>query len=136
MSERVRVLVCDDQEIMRVQAGRILQAAGSFEVVGEAPDAATGISMAIALRPAVVLMDVRLPDIPGSEATRRILAAAPLLKVLAYSSENHWLVVEEMFSAGAMGYVLKTANNTELLHGIQTVLRGGFFISPGVKRVG
>src|SRR5690349_2900472 len=116
---RVRVLVCDDQEIMRVQARRILELGGRFEVVGEAADAAAGVTLAITLRPELVLMDLRLPDFAGTEATRRILAAAPLLKVVAFSSENHWMAVEEMFSAGAMGYVLKSGDPAELLHAIE-----------------
>ena len=133
---RVRVLICDDQEIFRVHARLILESTGGFELVGEAGDAAAGVAMALALRPELVLMDVRLPDFPGSEATRRILAAAPFLKVLAFSSEDHWPTVKEMFCAGAVGYVLKNENPAELLHGIEAVLGGGFFVSPGIKRVG
>lgn len=89
--------------------------------------------MARELRPQLVLMDVLLPDFPGFEATRRILAADPGVKILAFSSEARWQTAQEMFAAGASGYVVKNGNETELLLGSLTVISGGFFITPEIQ---
>ena len=134
MSAGVRVVLCDEHAPARACARRVLESCGRFEIVGEAADGPTGVALARELRPALVLMDVMLPELRGSEVIRRILAADPSTKVLAFSSDAKWEAVEEMFAAGARGYVVKSGIENEILLGALAVISGGFFISPGIQR--
>lgn len=132
MKKKHRVLLCDDQALVRSSVREVLRHEADMEVVGEAAGGQDGIVAAVKLLPELVLMDVSMPGVDGLEATRQIVAKAPAVKVLAYSAEAKWEVVEEMFTAGARGYVLKQGNAGELVRGIRTVLAGGSFLSPGL----
>ena len=100
-----------------------------MQVVGEASGGVAGIDAALQLLPDLVLMDVSMPEVDGREATRRIVAKAPAVKVLAYSAESNWQTVEQMFDAGARGFVVKQGDYNELIRAIRTVLAGGSFLS-------
>ena len=132
MNEKHRVLLCDDQEMVRLSVHEILKRHADFEVVGHASGGEAGIRAALELLPDLVLMDVSMPEVDGFEATRRIVASASTVKVIAYSSESDWETVEKMFAAGARGYVLKQGDPRELVLAIRMVLAGGSFISPGL----
>jgi DNA-binding NarL/FixJ family response regulator len=134
MNKKHRVLLCDDQDIVRCRVREILKRQADIQVVGEATGGQAGIDAALQLLPDLVLMDVSMPDIEGSEATRRIVAQAPAIKVLAYSMRADWEAVDQMFAAGARGFVLKQGDAGELVSAIRTVLDGGSFLSHELMR--
>jgi DNA-binding NarL/FixJ family response regulator len=132
MSNKYRVLLCDDQDMVRWTVCEFLKLQSDIEVVGEVSDGRAGISAALELLPDLVLMDVSMPGVNGIEATRQIVAQASTVKVLAHSSQTNWETVDQMFTAGARGYVLKQGDPVELLRAIRTVLAGGCFLSPAL----
>jgi DNA-binding NarL/FixJ family response regulator len=132
MNTKYRVLLCDDQDIVRWSVRAVLKNETDIEVVGEAAEGQAGIGAALELLPDLVLMDVSMPGVNGLEATRQIVANAPVVKVLAHSSKSNWETVDQMFEAGARGYVLKQGDAVELVRAIRTVLSGGAFLSPGL----
>jgi len=132
MNKKHRVLLCDDQDMVRWTVREILKLQADIEVVGEASGGQAGIAAALELLPDLVLMDVSMPEVDGLEATRQIVTKAPAVKVLAHSSQSNWETVDQMFAAGARGYVLKQSNAGELVRAIRTVLAGGSFLSPGL----
>ncbi len=129
MNQPHRILLCDDHDLVRQSVKGILKRQADLQVVGEASGGKAGIIAALELRPDLVLMDVSMPDVDGLEATRQIMAQASEVKVLAYSAESKWEVVEQMFAAGARGYVLKRGDPVELVQAIRTVLAGEPFFS-------
>ena len=127
-----RVLVCDDQDLVRLSVLEILKRQTGVQVVGEASGDEAAIRAALELLPDLVIMDVSMPEVDGLEATRQIVANAPNVKVLAHSAESEWRIVEKMLAAGARGYVLKRGDPVELMCAIRVVLAGGSFLSPGL----
>jgi two-component system, NarL family, response regulator NreC len=123
--ETIRVLLCDDQAIIRVRVREALAQSPDIEVIGEAAGGLVGVAMAIGLGPDVVLMDVSMPDLNGIEATRRILDAAPRIRVLGFSAEAGRGTVEAMISAGARGYLLKHTDPEEMIRTIRLVMKNG-----------
>ncbi len=133
MRKSCRVLLCDDREMLRSRCREMLAQAAGIEVVGEADGGHAAIQMALSLVPDLILMDVDMPDLDGIEATRRILARQPAIKILAYSSGSHWQVVREMLSAGASGYLVKGVDPEELISAIRVLLAGGHFLSGKIQ---
>jgi len=132
MNKKHRVLICDDQDMLRSITRAILtHYAADIEVVAEATGGEAGVAAALKLLPDLVLMDVLMPDLDGFEATRQIVKASTV-KVLAHSSLANWETVDQMFEAGARGYVLKQGDPRELVRAIRTVLADGFFLSSGL----
>jgi DNA-binding NarL/FixJ family response regulator len=130
----VRVLLVDDQELVRSGFAMLLGAQDDIEVVGEAGDGAQGVEQAAALRPDVVLMDVRMPVMDGIEATRRITALDPpprLLVLTTFDLDEH---VYAALQAGASGFLLKDAPATELVRGVRVVAAGDALLAPSVTR--
>ena len=102
-----RVLIADDQTLFRSGLGRLLDSDDRVTVIGEAVDGADAVKLALSLKPDVVLMDIKMPNVDGIEATRRIVAENPKIKVLmltTFEADNH---VIQALKAGASGYVLK-----------------------------
>lgn len=130
----IRVLLVDDQSLLRMGFRMILEAEPDIEVVGEAADGATGASMASALHPDVVLMDVRMPGMDGIRATASITAAGPLTKVLILTTFDLDEYVFTGFKAGASGFLLKDAPPAELLTAIRTVAGGDAVLAPTATR--
>jgi DNA-binding NarL/FixJ family response regulator len=130
----IRVLLVDDQALLRMGFRLILGAEPDIEVVGEAADGATGISMASALSPDVVLMDVRMPGTDGLQATAAITASDPSCKVLILTTFDLDQYVFAGLKAGASGFLLKDAPPTELLAAIRTVASGEAVIAPSATR--
>ncbi len=126
----IRVVVVDDQELMRVGFRLILEAAGDIRVVGEAGDGASAIDVVAATRPDVVLMDIRMPLLDGVEATRRLRDH----RVLMLTTFDHDEYVVEALRAGASGFLLKDAPPAELVHAIRVVAAGDALLSPTVTR--
>jgi DNA-binding NarL/FixJ family response regulator len=128
-----RVLLCDDHDRLRSRCREMLAQAPDLDVVGEADGGYSGIEMALALAPDLVVMDVDMPDLDGIEATRQILAQQPDIKVLAYSAGSDWPVVQQMLFAGALGYLVKDADTDSLLRAVRVLLDGGRFLSDKIK---
>jgi len=129
-----RILLADDHKLIREALKRFLQSQEDVEVVGEAKDGVTAVELTEQLHPDIVVMDVSMPPVlSGLEATRWICGRWPDIKVIALSMHKHKPYVEEMFKAGARGYLLKDADYDELLAAIQTVNEGGTYVSPGVE---
>jgi two-component system response regulator NreC len=129
----IRVLLADDHTIVRQGLKLILAAQADFEVVGEAANGREAAELAEKLRPDIVLMDVQMPELNGIEATRRMVAANSRIRVLVLSMHKEALYVREVLKAGARGYILKDAIDTELLSAMRSVARGDGYISPGVS---
>src|SRR5204863_389164 len=124
-SDRVRVLLVDDQELVRTGFRMILDAEEDMEVVGEAANGKDAVTEAVRLRPDVVLMDVRMPELDGIEATRRLLADGGLdSKVVMLTTFDMDEYVYEALSAGASGFLLKDAPPEQLVAGIRAVCSG------------
>ncbi|WP_019631175.1 response regulator [Actinomadura atramentaria] len=130
----VRVVIVDDQGMVRSGFGVLLNAQPDIEVVGEAPDGAAGLARVAELRPDVVLMDVRMPVMDGLEATRRLLAAADAPKVLMLTTFDLDDYVYEALRAGASGFLLKDASAGELADAVRVVAAGDALLSPSVTR--
>ncbi|ABS05680.1 DNA-binding NarL/FixJ family response regulator [Kineococcus radiotolerans] len=136
MAEALRVLVCDDQELVRAGFATILDAQPDLEVVGEAGDGRAAVDLALRLRPDVVVMDVRMPVMDGVEATRLIAGpgvAEPLtvLVVTTFDLDQH---VYDALRAGAAGFLLKDARPAELVAAVRTVAGGEQLLAPAVTR--
>ncbi|CAL9424125.1 Transcriptional regulatory protein LnrK [Streptomyces sp. enrichment culture] len=132
----VRVVVCDDQMLVRTGLVTIIDAQPDMEVVGECADGRTAVELAEKKRPDVVVMDVRMPVLDGIEATR-LLAGSGVpdpVKVLVVTTFNLDEYVYEALRAGASGFLLKDAPPDRLLHGIRTVASGAALLDPEVTR--
>ncbi|MEV6587146.1 response regulator transcription factor [Streptomyces acidicola] len=136
MTAPIRVLVCDDQMLIRTGLVAIIDAQPDLEVAGECGDGQAAVDLAGRLRPDVVVMDVRMPVLDGIEATR-LLAGAGVphpVKVLVVTTFNLDEYVYEALRAGASGFLLKDAPTAQLLHGIRTVAAGAALLDPEVTR--
>ncbi|WP_199923325.1 response regulator [Streptomyces sp. NRRL F-5123] len=134
MQDAIRVLLVDDQALVRTGFRMIVENAPDMEVVGEAGDGAEAVALAVELRPDVVLMDVRMPDVDGVEATRRISAAAGHVRVLILTTFDLDEYVYAALHAGASGFLLKDTLAADLLSAVRVVVRGDAVVAPGVTR--
>jgi DNA-binding NarL/FixJ family response regulator len=130
----IRVLLVDDQSLVRMGFRMILEAETDITVVGEAGDGAAAVSMAAALRPDVVLMDVRMPGMDGIDATAAITAAGEAAKVLILTTYDLDHYVYAGLRAGASGFLLKDAPPADLLAAIRTVADGAAVLAPSTTR--
>jgi DNA-binding NarL/FixJ family response regulator len=128
--EPLRVLVADDHPVYR--DGLRLVLCPTSQVVGEASTGAEAISLAADLNPDVVVMDLRMPDVNGIEATRQILSANPQVAVLMVTMFDDDESVFSAMRAGAMGYILKGADRSEIVRAVQAVASGEMIFGPGV----
>lgn len=127
----IRLLIVDDHPVVRAGLAGLLSDEPGFEVVGEASDGEQAVRLAAALRPDIVLMDLRMPGVDGVEATARITGAgdAKVLILTTYESDDQILAAIE---AGARGYLLKAAPQAEIVAGIRSVAAGQSALSPQV----
>jgi DNA-binding NarL/FixJ family response regulator len=130
----IRVLIADDQSLVRTGFRLILSGEPELEVVGEARDGAEAATLAAELSPDVVLMDVRMPDVDGIEATRRIVVDETSPRVLVLTTFDLDDIVYDALRAGASGFLLKDAPEERLLTAIQVVAEGGSLFAPSVTR--
>ena len=130
----IRVLIADDQELVRTGFRVILNAEPDLEVVGEASDGRETIEAASSLSPEVVLMDIRMPNLDGIEATRRIAKGDRSPRVLILTTFDLDEYVYEALRAGASGFLLKDAGADELLHAVRVVAAGEALLSPSITR--
>ena len=132
----IRVILADDQELVRSGFAALLRAEEDIEVVGEASDGLEAVGMAVRTGPDVILMDIRMPGLDGIEATRRIAAHGDLsgVHVIILTTFDLDEYVFEAIRAGAGGFLLKDTSPAELLHAIRVVAAGDALMSPGVTR--
>jgi two-component system response regulator NreC len=128
----IRVLVVDDHAVVRAGLRLLLDAEEDIETVGEAGSAQEAIFEARSTKPDVVLMDVVLGEKSGIEVTPELLHEQPQAKVLVLSMQDDPRYVREAFAAGASGYVLKEAADTELVSAVREVARGGNYVHPAL----
>jgi DNA-binding NarL/FixJ family response regulator len=130
----LRVLLADDHPVVRRGIAALLSTLDGVELAGEASTGAEAIREAVLLRPSVVVMDVRMPDMDGVEATRRLAAAAPECAVLMLTMFDDDETLVAAMRAGARGYLLKGAAQEDILQAIRSVARGQVVLGPGVAR--
>ncbi len=131
----IRVLLADDERLVRVGFRMILKAEPGLEVIGEAADGLEAIEAVAELQPDVVLMDIRMPKLDGLEATRRILAGpGPCPRVVVLTTFDLDEYVYEALRAGACGFLLKDAPEDQLVAAIRIAAEGGALFSPSVSR--
>jgi DNA-binding NarL/FixJ family response regulator len=128
----VRVLIVDDDDLMRAGLKAVLSSDDEIDVMGEAGDGHTAIQQARAEKPDVVLMDVRMPDLDGISATRKLLAVSPEVKVAILTTFERDEYIFGALSAGASGFLLKRTKPEELIAAIHTLAAGDSLLSPSV----
>ena len=130
----IRVLIADDQALVRGGFRSILEGQDDIEVVGEAEDGAATVDATLRLLPDVVLMDIRMPGMDGIEATRRLAARGSASRVLVLTTFDVDDYVYEAMKAGASGFLLKTAPPRQLADAVRTVAAGEALLAPSVTR--
>ncbi len=136
MSNKVRVLIADDHQILRDGLSTMLQNVPDIEVIATTEDGRTALRLVAELTPDVVIMDVAMPGLNGIESTRQINHDFPKIKIIALSMHDDRRFVINMLKAGASGYLLKDCAFKELMKAIHVVVRTGkIYLSPGVTDV-
>jgi len=130
----IRVLVADDQALVRAGFAMILDAAGDIEVVGDAANGVQAVDQGRRLGPDVVLMDIRMPVIDGIEATRRLVAARPSARIIMLTTYDLDEYVYQALRAGASGFLLKDVLPADLIRAVRTVLTGEALLAPVITR--
>ncbi|MDX6426597.1 MAG: hypothetical protein QOD52_2002, partial [Gaiellaceae bacterium] len=130
----IRIVIADDQTLVRDGFRMILDAQDDIEVVGEATDGLEAVACARELRPDVVLMDIRMPGRDGLEATRDVLRESPQTHVLILTTFDLNEYVYEAMKAGASGFLLKDIPRSQLIEGIRTVAAGHALLAPAITR--
>lgn len=128
----VRVFLVDDHPILRSGLKALVDSQRDMTVVGEAADGLAALAAVPALRPDVVVMDLSMPKLGGAEATERLRATLPEVKVLALTAYEERGYVQLLMAAGASGYVLKRAAADELVRAIRAIAAGGMYLDPSV----
>lgn len=132
-STKIRVLLADDHTILRAGLKMMLNAQPDIEVVGEASDGRQAVSEAHRLLPDVILMDITMPDCNGIEATKQVKRTLPDIRVLVLTMHENEEYLFQMLRAGASGYMLKEAADTDLISAIRVVSSGRFYLSPSAQ---
>jgi DNA-binding NarL/FixJ family response regulator len=128
----IRILIADDHGLIRAGLRALLEDVPEFSVVGEARDGLAVLEQTARLNPDVVLMDINMPGISGIEATRRLAEISPETRVLALTVHEEEGMLREMLRAGAYGYILKRAVETDLINAIQVVSSGYIYVYPSM----
>ena len=131
--EKIRVLLADDHTILRAGLRMMLNAQPDIEVIGEASDGRKAIGEAQRLTPDVILMDITMPECNGIEATRQVKRLLPEVRVLVLTMHENEEYLFQMLRAGASGYMLKEAADTDLISAIRVVHSGRFYLSPSAQ---
>ncbi len=131
----VRLLIADDHGVLRAGLIALLKEETGMEVVGEADDENSAVSLAVEKRPDVILMDLSMPNTGGIEATRRIKQLVPEARILILTFHEDKSLMQEAIRAGAMGYILKRAVKSELINAIHAVMRGELYLHPAMARL-
>jgi DNA-binding NarL/FixJ family response regulator len=130
----IRVAVVDDQALVRGGFSMILAAQPDIDVVGEAADGRAGVELCRETKPDIVLMDIRMPELDGLEATRRVLLASPETRVLMLTTFGEDGFVWQAMNAGASGFLLKDVPPEDLVSAVRTIHRGESLLAPSITR--
>ena len=133
MQKKIRILLADDHALVRQGFRMILAAEPDMLIVGEAANGRDAVELAERLQPDLVVMDVAMPELNGIEATRRLGESSPRTRVLALSMHKDSVYVREILRAGARGYLLKDAFDSDLVAAVRAVARGEGYLSPAVS---
>jgi DNA-binding NarL/FixJ family response regulator len=133
--KRITVLLAEDHTVVRQGFRKILELEDDFEVVGEAEDGRQAVAMVKKLRPAVVLMDIAMPQLNGLEAARKILKAVPGTRILILTAHSDDAYVKNAAESGAVGFLLKQASARVLSEGIREVNKGHSFFGPFIAKL-
>lgn len=131
---RLKILIADDHGILRAGLRAMLNGDPQLEVVGEASDGGEAIRLTEQLNPDIVLLDMSMPNMNGVETTRHLLARYPTIKILILTAHEDYGLVREMIQAGASGYIIKRAAESELINAVHAVSRGEMYIHPAMTR--
>ncbi|WP_454150823.1 response regulator [Microbacterium lacticum] len=134
MTEAIRVIIVDDESLVRAALRVFLESADGFELVGEADNGADAITLVRATHPDVVLMDVQMPIMDGIEATQRLTREFPGLKIVALTTFCTERVIVPMLSAGASGFLVKDTSPDRILDAARLAHEGGYVLSPRVAK--
>ena len=129
---RLRVLLAEDHEMVREGLKALVNAQPDMEVVGEASGGRLAVRLAQELQPDVVVMDITMPELNGLKATEQVKQLCPQVRVLALTRHTDAGFIQQLFAAGASGYVLKQSASSELVRAIRTVASGGNFLDPQI----
>jgi DNA-binding NarL/FixJ family response regulator len=132
--KRITIMLAEDHTIVREGFRKMLELEDDFEVVGEAQNGRLAVVLATKLRPQVVLMDVAMPLLNGLEATRQVLQALPLTKILVLSAHNDDAYVKNAMESGAVGFLLKQTSAHDVCRAIREVHAGKTFFSPLISK--
>ena len=131
----IRVLLCEDHELVRMGLSIMIDKADDITLIGEAENGLSGVELAKQLSPDIVLMDIGLPNIDGIEATRRIKEFNPQIKILIFTSRDDSDDVFSAFKSGADGYIMKGASTENIHTAIRSVNEGVAWIDPQIARL-
>lgn len=134
-TKKIKILFADDHSVVRDGLRALFSSSPHFDIVGEAADGEQALRLAAKKHPEVLLLDITMPKVNGIEATRRVKKSHPNTKVLILTVHEEAEYIHEIVSAGANGYVLKTADSKEIFAAVQAVAAGEQFFSPSVSKV-
>jgi len=130
----ITILLAEDHVVVREGFRRLLELEEDLQIVGEAQDGRQAVSLAKALVPDVILMDIAMPRLNGLEATRQIIKNLPTIKVIILSAHNDDAYVTTAIQSGAMGFLLKQTSSQDVCHAIRDVWRGKTYFDPAISR--
>ena len=133
-AEVITIVLVDDHTVVRQGLAKLLEGEPNLMVVGEAEDGRQAVSKVDELKPDIVLMDIAMPMLNGIEATRQIKKIAPQTKVIILSMHSHERYINELFSLGASGYLLKNSTGLDIINAIHAALKGDTYLSPSISR--
>lgn len=131
---QINVLLADDHRVIRDGFKALLEVGGGIKVIAEAQNGAEAVQMAERFHPNVILMDITMPKLNGIEATRRILAAYPHIRIIMLSVHDDLAYVEESLTSGASGYLIKQGASRYLLAAIKAAAKGRMYFSPSIAK--
>jgi DNA-binding NarL/FixJ family response regulator len=132
---KIRIILADDHVVLREALRSLLVREPDMEVVAEVSNGRDAVEKALAVRPDIVVMDIRMPDLNGIDATRQLVSGPCKAKVLCLSMHEERSMVFAMLEAGASGYLLKTSTKIELVKALRTVAAGEVYLSPAIAGV-
>jgi two-component system response regulator NreC len=130
-----KVLIADDHAIVRAGLRALLLEEATFDLVGEAAGGYEAIELVEKTNPDVLILDLSMPDLDGISVTRKIKLQSPALKILILTLHEDEALLKEAIKAGAAGYILKRAAESELISAVRTILRGDLYVDPSMVRV-